>query len=658
MTGKLNWTASVSCLLLATVLLGFPEQCRGQDRQEGDEQQEPKHTNALADETSPYLLAHAHNPVNWYPWNEESLQLARDENKPIFLSIGYSSCHWCHVMEDESFKDEEIAKMMNEHFVCIKVDREERPDLDSIYMTSLESYQVLKQTRGNLGWPLSMFLTPEAKPFFGTTYMPARDGDRGSRTGFMSVLRNVKRIWKEQPETIESDARRVTRMTVGALERAAGDVGDDVVASSVPNSLKGIQQRFDPVFGGFGFSQSGFAPKFPETPKLVLLVDQLTQNPDDEESSAILKTSLDRMTIGGIWDHVGGGFHRYSVDRYWRIPHFEKMLYDNGQLASVYAEASQVFDDQLYRQIARGICDFVLREMVDESGGFYAALDADSEGEEGKFYRWELDELKEVLDEDQYEFVAGIYSLNAEPNFEDEYYALQFKEKLSMTARKAGQTLEEFEQKLSEINARLLASRDKRIRPVTDDKMLVSWNGLMIRGMADTGRILDEAKYTEAAGRAAEFIWQNLRNEDQRLLRTYTRGEAKLNAYLDDYAFLIDGFIALHQATENQLWLDRAVELQAKQDELFWDDREGGYFFTSQDHEKLIARAKEYRDSAMPSGNTVSVGNLMNLYEVTSESSYLEKARATTRSFSGIINSRPHQVPRAIPGIRKMLREN
>lgn len=614
---------------------------------------EEKHTNRLVHETSPYLYSHAHNPVDWYPWGEEALEKAKKENKLIFLSVGYSSCHWCHVMEAESFMDEEIAEFMNENFVCIKVDREERPDIDSIYMRSLIEYQRSLVSGGTqAGWPLSMFLTPDARPFYGRTYVPPHDGDRGVKAGFLSIIRNIVRVWKNSPGSIEADAEQITRRTIASLANSRWR-GDLPTKSLIHRSVANLKQQFDQRYGGFGFNQlAPDRPKFPEASKLELLLDRLEKDPQNEAVEGMLTTTLDRMMTGGIWDHVGGGFHRYSVDRFWRIPHFEKMLYDNGQLASIYARASRLLENEQYAKVADQIVEFVLREMTDPQGGFYSALDADTEGEEGKFYRWTKTELEQALDAEQFAVATSFYNLDKGPNFEGKYFALQPRSSIAEKAKQANTSADELEKQISEINKKFYESRSKRVRPLTDDKILVSWNGLMISGMAWAGEALDRSDYVEHAAKAADFIWNKMRQDDGRLYRTYSKGEARLNAYLEDYAFFIEAMLTLHQITKNEVWLERSIELQKKQDELFWDQSGIGYFFTSHDHESLLARVKEAVDREIPSGSTVTSSNLAKLYQITGDSKYKDRAVKTIRSISGLMERFPSAAPRALIGLR------
>lgn len=618
----------------------------------------PRAANRLAKETSPYLLLHAHNPVDWRPWGEEALAKAKAENKLIFLSIGYSSCYWCHVMERESFMDDEVAAYLNKHFICIKVDREERPDIDEIYMSALRA---LGRPGG---WPLTMFLTPDARPFFGGTYFPPRDKEvavaakaaeesekpgaeapqKQKITGLLTLLALIDDAWQKTPDDLlkASDAlaahvkRTLSRQSLAAAE-VADDLGDQVLA--------GLAEQYDARYGGFGYSAAeSRRPKFPEPSNLLFLLDR-AQRDDDEQARKMLVHTLEAMAAGGMRDHVGGGFHRYSTDRFWRIPHFEKMLYDNAQLATVYAEASKLADRDDFRQVAHEILEFIAREMTDASGGFYAALDAETDGDEGAYYVWTPDELRAALDAEEFELMADAYGFSGEPNFEGRY-VLVLARPLKETAAKHGLSLTDLNERLAGGRNKLLEVRNRRKRPLTDTKILAGWNGLMIRGLADAGRVLEEPRSIKAAVRAAEAMLSHLRTADGRLLHTFTAGKAKLNAYLDDYAFLADGLLALHRATGDKRWLQAASELTDRQIELFWDDRSGGFFFTSGDHEELFARSKDPVDSATPSGNAVAAGNLARLAAALSQPEHLKRAEQAVSSFAAYLNASPAAMPR------------
>ena len=643
--------------IFLTIVLVLSFSCSGTiDAQEKPAHGQHKYTNELAKESSPYLLMHAHNPVNWYAWNDATLAKAKKEGKPIFLSIGYSSCHWCHVMERESFLDEEIAKFLNENFICIKVDREERPDVDEIYMQAL-----MEIRRGGGGWPLSMFMTPDTKPFFGGTYWPARDGDRGARLGFLSIATRVADAYKNSRDKILKDAEIITERTKASLEGQSQSNGLPLQKSWIKKTIDNLASNYDPQYGGFGYSASApNRPKFPQPTNLLFLANRVRQskeqNAESDSARKMLVATCERMMMGGIYDHLGGGFHRYSVDRFWKIPHFEKMLYDNGQLASVYAEVYELTQREDFRYVVQGTLDFVTRELVAESGGIYSSLDAESEGVEGKFYRWELEEIKATLSGPEFEMFASIYGLNDPPNFE-EYYAPQLKKRIIDVAAARKTDLAKLESELVPIRKKLFDARAKRIRPLLDTKILTAWNGLMIRGFADGGRILKEPKYIQTAANAADFAMGNLVDRDGRLFRTYSQGEAKLNGYLIDYACLIDGLIALHRADANQKWLDAAKRLQQKQDELFWDEKTGGYFYTSKDHETLLVRSKRVYDNAMPAGNSVAATNLLYLAQALKDPAMKEKAHKTVLSASSILTRAPQAAPWLVIAAQELIQQ-
>ena len=627
-----------------------------QEQKQEEKQSVNKHTNALAKETSPYLLMHAHNPVNWYGWGEEALELAKKDNKLIFLSVGYSSCHWCHVMERESFMDEEIATYLNENFVCIKVDREERPDVDAIYMESLHVFNQMTGSNRGGGWPLSMFLTPEAKPFFGGTYFPARDGDRGASKGFFTLIQLIKKSWGLKQKKIEADAEVLAKATRKSLAGQTPATGTTLKKGWVTMGVNGLKDGFDSQFGGFRYSlQNPNIPKFPEPSNLMFLADQFRRDKSRTDILSMLDTTCRRMMMGGLQDHLGGGFHRYSVDRYWAIPHFEKMLYDNAQLATVYSEVFELTGNKHYQRVVDEMLEFVNRELKHESGAFYSALDAESEGEEGKFYRWEIEEAKQLLDEKEYELFSKVFGLNQPPNFEKKYYAPQLGRDWKRTSNALAIDVDDMIKQLKPIRKKLFDARAKRPRPLTDTKILASWNGLMIRGFADAGRVFKNDSYIAAAKRASEFILKEMVDSDGRLVRTYTDGQAKLNAYVEDYACFIDGLLAIHRATGEQKWLDEAVRIQKKQDELFWDEKEGGYFYTSSDHEKLLARAKKPTDGAMPSGNSVAAGNLVYMANALKNEEFRERARKTSLAASAVIEQFPIAAPRMLITIERLL---
>ena len=651
-----NVLVAATFFILAMPLAESGRQARGAQ----PESSEPKRANRLGQETSPYLLLHAHNPVDWYPWGPEALARAKQENKLIFLSIGYSSCHWCHVMERESFMDEEIAEFLNANFVCIKVDREERPDIDTIYMTALHVFNQLIGNRAGGGWPLSMFLTPDAEPIFGGTYFPARDGDRGNATGFLTVVRRIQDVWGQDSQRLIEDAKTLTRITKAELETKL-PIGTRPLSPELQNEVTtALGSQFDPTYGGFGYrADDAQRPKFPEPASLVFLLDRIQRQrgaqEDDEPALRMLVKTLERIAMGGIRDHLGGGFHRYSVDRFWSIPHFEKMLYDNAQLAGIYARAAELTGREDFRRVARETAEFLMREMRDEQGGFYTAMDAESEGEEGKFYRWDRAEILRLLSPEDWNLMAATYQLSGPPNFEHQFYVPQLDVPLAETAAERDIAEAELDQRLGKIREQLREVRQKRPPPLTDTKILTSWNGLAITGLADVGRLTENAKYIEAAEVAARFVLENLQTEEGRLLASYSGGEAKLNAYLDDYAFFVEGLIALHKATGNQKWLDEANRITEKQIELFWDEKRHGFYFTSSDHESLLARTKNFTDNVQPSGNSISAQNLLDLAEKLDRDDYLEKARLTINAALPHLERSPAIAPRMAVAAARLL---
>ena len=574
--------------------------------------------NRLAKESSPYLLQHAHNPVDWYPWGDEALERAKNEQKMIFLSVGYAACHWCHVMERESFEDKEIAQFLNENFVCIKVDREERPDIDQIYMTAVQ----IMSGRG--GWPMTVLMTSDAKPIFGGSYFPARDGDRANLPGFLSIVRKASRLWSDERTELKVQADRIAEALKTAMAStesipAGTELDRDACRRLVSETQQRLANGFDTEHGGFGFTESNpNRPKFPEPSNLVFLLERskrssLAKAERDAANKMLVKT-LDSMISGGIYDHLGGGFHRYSTDRYWRIPHFEKMLYDNGQLAELYAKAFERTGRLEYRAIAEGTCDFVIRELSAPGGAFNASLDADSEGEEGKFYRWEKEELNRVGKSIKgFSLFSEIYGFGAAPNFESKYFAPQPGRTLTQVSEDRHVPLESLMLSLSDVRKSLLDIRATRVRPATDAKVLTSWNGLMIAGLADAGRILHRQDYIDASTKAAGFILKELKTQDGRLHRSYAQGESKLQGYLDDYAFLVHGLLRLHLATQDDRWLEQAIAITKIQMRYFGSEESGGFYYTATDHPELIVRFQDPVDGVIPSGNSVTAANLLYL---------------------------------------------
>ncbi|HLJ11934.1 MAG TPA: DUF255 domain-containing protein [Planctomycetaceae bacterium] len=603
-----------------------------------DDQQPSRHVNRLARETSPYLLAHAHNPVDWYPWGPEALEKARKEDKPIFLSIGYSSCHWCHVMEKEVFSDPEIARYMNEHFVNIKVDREERPDVDDIYMTALQMYFEAIGSPQTGGWPLSMFLTPDGRPLGGGTYFPADDSE--GRVGFPSLLKKVFESWRDKRKDMESNADILASAVRAVARPRAALKAVTLERSRVEPVLKSLAESYDSQDGGFGFNpKAPDRPKFPQPAKLALLQYEAKRHAD-EEAAKMLYHTLDRLAAGGIYDHVGGGFHRYSTDRHWRIPHFEKMLYDNAQLVDVYVDAFRYTNQRHYRLVVEGTIEFALRELRDAGGGFFSALDADSEGVEGKYYVWSDDELSSVLTAEELAICNAVFGTGGKMNFEIGH-VLEQAQSIDDAAKNLKVPALQLERRTAEIAQKLLAARDRRRRPARDEKILAGWNGLMIRALARAGVVLQKPEYVQAAEKAASFILSEMRDEKGRLYHGYAAKQPKFNAYLDDYAYVNEGLLALHLATGDEKWANAARRLSDLQLQLFWDEQGKGCYFTSHHHEALLARTKNAYDSVLPSGNSVTVRNLLRLASLSKQADYRNRARETLELFVPLIETSP-----------------
>ena len=582
-----------------------------------------KHTNRLADETSPYLLQHAHNPVDWYPWGSEAFEKAKNEDKPVFLSIGYSTCHWCHVMEHESFEDEKIAEIMNEHFVSIKVDREHRPDVDEIYMTA-----VVMMT-GSGGWPLSVFLTPDGKPFYVGTYFPPRDAY--GRPGFERVLLSVAGAWKNRRKELIGSATKMSEL----LQNQAPPTSDSNFSPEILNkAFVSFQNSFDAVNGGFGT-----APKFPQPTNLSMLLRYWHRTADNKALEMVEKT-LDAMANGGIYDHVGGGFHHYSTDAQWLVPHFEKMLYDQALLSKVYLEAYQITKKEQYAQIAREIFNYVLRDMTDPAGGFYSAEDADSEGKEGTFYLWDPEQIDLVLDKEQARIFNTYYGITNEGNFEEGKTILNITISIKQLEKESLKDRSVIENILKTARSRIFQERGKRTRPHRDEKIITSWNGLMISSLAYGGTVLEENKYTEAAKRSAEFILNTLR-KNGRLMRYYRDGQVVEKAFLDDYAFTVSALLYLYEATFDVKWLIEAKALSNQMIELFADREKGGFFLTGKDGEKLIARTKPGSDGAIPSGNSVAALVLLKLGRLTMEEHFTEQGGKILEAFSQQLQRSP-----------------
>jgi uncharacterized protein len=611
-----------------------------------------KYTNRLIHEKSPYLLQHAHNPVDWYPWGKEAFDKAKKENKSIFLSVGYSTCHWCHVMERESFENPEIAKLMNDNFVSIKVDREERPDIDQVYMTFVQA------TTGSGGWPMTVFLTPDLKPFFGGTYFPPED--KGGQPGLTRVLNKIAEAWKSDRERIVTSSDKIVRQLQGAIELSSGG------AENVSNVIRGkayeqFASEFDAKFGGFGG-----APKFPRPVTLNFLFDFYGNDPKSKEGKRALEMSiftLRRMAEGGIHDHIGGGFHRYSTDKFWHVPHFEKMLYDQAQLAIAYLDAFQITRAPLFEKTARDVLDYVLSDMTDKEGGFYSAEDADSlisvgrpEHAEGAFYVWSKDEIQRVLGTEKaqvFDYYFGVEEKGNAPEdpqgeFKNKNILIQ-RHDVAETAKKFGLTKEKAGQLIAESRKLLFNARAKRPRPARDDKVVTAWNGLMISALARAAEVLDDPAYLEAANKAADFVRQELyRADTNTLLRSYREGASEVNGFASDYAFLIQALLDLYEASFDVGKIDMAMKLQARQDELFGDVKQGGYYSTSGADESVLLRMKEADDTAEPSPNSVTALNLFRIGYMLDRSDARQRAERTIAAFAKQLEDAPSSMPQML----------
>lgn len=579
-----------------------------------------KKANRLINEKSPYLLQHAHNPVNWYPWCEEAFEKAEKEDKPIFLSIGYSTCHWCHVMERESFEDNEVARVLNENFVSIKVDREERPDIDTIYM---DTCQLLT---GHGGWPLTIFSLPNKKPFYSGTYFSKEDSQY--MDGLITLLNKIISAWKDSKDKILESSDEIVKALHNMTDfgEARADTPKKTYDKNefIKESFYTLKSSFDSKYGGFGSK-----PKFPTPHNLWFLLEYYKTN-NDRDALNMVENTLDAMYSGGIYDHIGFGFSRYSTDRLWLVPHFEKMLYDNALLAILYSKAYETTKKEKYKSVANEIFTYLLRDMKDEKGGFYSAEDADSEGVEGKFYVWSLDEIYQVLGKDDGEKFASYFNITEKGNFEGfNIPNLIYKE------------LPEDTSFINSCKQKLFHYRDKRIHPYKDNKILTSWNSLTIAAFALGGRLLNNNEYTFAAESALEFIYKYLFTEDGKLLARYREGESKIYGYVDDYAFLTWALLELYESTNRESFLQRATNLTSDFVKFFWDNEKGGFFLYGSHGEQLITRPKKIYDGAIPSGNSVASLNFLRLYKLTSNKEYLDKATAIFNTFSSEVSQHP-----------------
>ncbi len=591
----------------------------------------PRYTNRLFLESSPYLLQHAHNPVNWYPWGDEAFETARKLGRPVLLSVGYSTCHWCHVMEEESFEDKEIARYLNENYIAIKVDREERPDIDSIYMTAVQ------MLTGSGGWPLTVWLTPERKPFFGGTYFPARDGDRGARMGFLTLLQKLKAAYEEHSDRVVQAATQITQLIRDNLAL-------DPKAQGLPRvqllrqAAGAYRKKFDPTYGG-----TQGAPKFPSSLPIRFLL-RFYWHTGHEELLAMATLTLAKMAAGGIYDHIGGGFHRYSTDVRWLVPHFEKTLYDNALLTLAYLEGYQATGREDFARVAREILRYIERDMTSPEGAFYSATDADSMApsghrEEGWFFTWTPAEMEAVLGKERARIATAYYAVTKEGNFEGRNI-LHVPKPLDVVAQELGIPAERVRAVIQESKDLLYNARSKRPLPLRDEKILTAWNGLMISAYARAALVLGAVHYADRAERAADFVLTHLR-KDRRLLRSYKDGQARHNGYLEDYAFFIAGLLDLYEATGNPCWLKEAIALDRVLEEHYEDKQEGGFFRTSDDHEELLAREKPSYDGAEPSGNSVHALNLLRLHEFTTKDRYRVRAEKTLRAFGETLRKAP-----------------
>ncbi|MDP6577819.1 MAG: thioredoxin domain-containing protein [Candidatus Marinimicrobia bacterium] len=587
--------------------------------------------NRLAQEQSPYLLQHKDNPVDWYPWGEEAFAAAEKQDKPIFLSIGYSTCHWCHVMEHESFEDSTVAALMNEYFINIKVDREERPDIDNIYMT------VCQMLTGSGGWPLTILMTPEKQPFFAGTYFPKES--RFQRMGMMDLLPRLGKMWHEDRNKLLTTAEQVVQNLQNSFSPSGTeDLSEETLKSAFAQFLK----NFDDEYGGFEGRM-----KFPTAHNLSFLL-RYHKRTGDPTALMMVEKTLEAMRKGGIYDHVGFGFHRYATDREWLLPHFEKMLYDQAINAIAYLEAYQVTGKEEYATTAREIFSYVLRDMTSSEGGFFSAEDADSEGEEGKFYVWTEDEVKSILGESDGTLFSEVYNFSKEGNFREESTGHSTEKNIPhltnsivKVAQESDMETSELKGKLEKMRQKLFDTRDKRVHPLKDDKILTDWNGLMIAAFAKGAQVLNDDSYAQAAGNAADFVLENLKGKDGRLLKRYRKGKSSLPAHLEDYAFLSWGLLELYEATFDVKYLSESLLLTETMTDLFWDETNGAFFFTADDGEEQIVRTKELYDGAIPSGNSVAALVLLRLGRITGKSEYENMAATIGKLFSENVEKSP-----------------
>lgn len=587
-----------------------------------NKKQEKQYVNRLAKESSPYLLQHKNNPVDWYPWGDEAFQKALELNRPIFLSIGYSTCHWCHVMEEESFEDEQVAQLLNDNFISIKVDREERPEIDHLYMT------VCQVMTGKGGWPLTIIMTPDKYPFFAGTYFPKKG--RMGRPGMIELLPAISDAWVNKKDELIQSANQIKKYLIDSNNKELGDQLNQTILTTTNSQFI---NRYDKTHGGFGTK-----PKFPSPHNLIYLLRYHNMS-GDKTSLLMVEKTLQEMRLGGIFDHVGFGFHRYSTDTEWILPHFEKMLYDQAMLTLAYTEAYQITNNQLYKDTAEEILYYVQRNMTDKRGGFYSAEDADSEGEEGLFYLWTIDEIKNILSNVESELLINTYGLNKQGNYDDEATGNRTEKNILYLKEPINNI--ELKNRLNQIIKKLYQARKKRIHPLKDDKILTDWNGLMIAAYAKAGDVFNSDDYIQQAEKSAQFILKNLTDNNGRLLKRYRNGNAGVDAHLDDYAFFIWGLLELYEATFNVTYLAEAIQLSNIMVDEFWDVTNGGFFLGGESSEKLIVRAKTGYDGAMPSGNSVAAMNCSKLNRITGETKWAEISDKIFITFSNEIQKTP-----------------
>ena len=597
-----------------------------------------KKPNRLINEKSPYLLQHAYNPVDWYPWCEDAFDKAKNEDKPIFLSIGYSTCHWCHVMEKESFEDNDVANLMNKFFVSIKVDREERPDIDGIYML------VCQMLTGSGGWPLTIIMTPDKEPFYAGTYFPKED--RFGKLGMINLIPGIHNVWVKKREEISKSVKEISNaLNSSLMEQPEKVIGEE----AFEKAFNYFSDQFDAENGGFGTS-----PKFP-TPHNLLFLLRYWKRKNSKRALEMVEKTLTGVYKGGIYDHIGFGFHRYSTDQIWLVPHFEKMIYDQALLVDVYIEAFQATRKAFYKKAAEEVLNYVLRDITSPGSGFYTAEDADSEGEEGKYYLWTKKEIEQILSGKDLEFILEFYNVKNEGNWIDPVHdsktgtnILHLKKDLKLYADEINSSEDILNEKLDVLREKLFASREKKPRPFKDTKILTDWNGLMISALSKAAQVFETNKYYSAAEKAACFILKNLVNKEGRLLHRFKDGESGITATADDYAFFIAGLLDLYEAGFNSEYLKTAIDLNADFIKYFWDDKNGGYYFTPSDGEKLLIRQKEIYDGAVPSGNSVAILNLLRIGRITGNFDYEKKASSVIQFFSVLVENAPQAFTRTL----------